>query len=103
MSVMTLSESDLMRLQRSLLPAMALGLSKLALVTLCVAFIISAVQAQPSAQQINPNISLTLNSTTLLHSGQTVEVSSQDIFSCNLHAVHLVHTAMHTLPHPNDL
>lgn len=49
--------------------------SKLALVLLCIGAGMSAVQAQPSAQKINSNISLTLNSTTLLYSGQTVTVS----------------------------
>ncbi|KAL0055672.1 hypothetical protein WJX82_003065 [Trebouxia sp. C0006] len=56
-------------------PAMALNLGKLMLALLWVGLSLSAVQAQPSAQNINPNVSLTLNSTTLLYSGQTVTVS----------------------------
>lgn len=50
---------------------MALNLGKLMLAIFWVGLSLSAVQAQPSAQ----NVSLTLNSTTLLYSGQTVTVS----------------------------
>ena len=64
-------------LQRFTLPAMVLQSSKWALFPLFVSLISSIASAQPSAQQINPKISLTLNSTTLLHSGQTVQVRSQ--------------------------
>ncbi len=54
---------------------MALNLGKLMLALLWVGLSLSAVHAQPSAQAINPNVSLTLNSTTLLYSGQTVTVN----------------------------
>ena len=54
---------------------MALNLGKLMLALLWMGLSLSAVQAQPSAQNINPNVSLTLNSTTLLYSGQTVTVN----------------------------
>jgi len=56
-------------------PAMALNLGKLMLALLWVGMSLSAAQAQPSAQKTNPNVSLTLNSTTLLYSGQTVTVN----------------------------
>ena len=67
-------------------PAMALNLGKLMLALLWVGLSLSAVQAQPSAQNINPNVSLTLNSTTLLYSGQTVTVN----FPKPVHHVHHV-------------
>ena len=54
---------------------MALSLCKLLLAILWVGLSLLAVEAQPSAQKINPNVSLTLNSTTLLYSGQTVTVN----------------------------
>lgn len=54
---------------------MALNLGKLTLALLWVGLSLSAVHAQPSAQKINPNVSLTLNSTSLLYSGQTVTVN----------------------------
>jgi len=63
---------------------MALNLGKLMLALLWVGLSLSAVQAQPSAQNINPNVSLTLNSTTLLYSGQTVTVN----FPKPVHHVH---------------
>ena len=65
---------------------MALNLGKLILTLLSVGMSLSAVQAQPSAQDIKPNVSLTLNSTTLLYSGQTVTVK----FHKSVHHVHHV-------------
>ena len=65
---------------------MALNLGKLMLALLWVGLSLSAVQAQPSAQNINPNVSLTLNSTSLLYSGQTVMVN----FPKPVHHVHHV-------------
>jgi hypothetical protein len=60
---------------------MALNLGKPTLALLWVGLSLSAVQAQPSAQNINSNVSLTLNSTTLLYSGQTVTVNFPSPFT----------------------
>ena len=54
---------------------MKLHLTKSAWVVSYMAVAFSLGYAQPSVQQINPNVALTLNSTSLLHSGQTVKVS----------------------------
>lgn len=44
------------------------------LTLLCMALSVLTVSAQPSAQRINRNVTLTVNTTTILHTGQTVEV-----------------------------
>lgn len=69
---------------------MAMNLGKITLALFWVGLSLSAVQAQPSAQNINSNVSLTLNSTTLLYSGQTVTVNFPKPVH-NLHHVRINH------------